>query len=167
MPSQTKYKTLWPRFNAALIDSLVFMAITYGPRLIWDEWRVLFSDLMADTVFLVYTICMHSAFGQTLGKMLYKVKVVHVSEKREINFKQALIRDAVPLIIVLLAWVRMLFPFDDGTNLSYFIPTIFISSLNIGWLVLELITALFNKKSRAVHDLLARTVVIRTLKVEN
>lgn len=101
MTDLSKYNTFWPRFNAALIDSLLFMAIAIGPRLIWDEWRMLFSDLMADTVFLGYTICMHAVFGQTLGKMLYKVKVVHVSEKQGISFKQAFVRDLLAGTVVI------------------------------------------------------------------
>lgn len=160
-PPELKYQTFWPRFNAALIDSLLLMAVTHGPKLIWDDWRLIFSDLTANSVFLIYSVTMHGIFGQTLGKMLYKVRIVDVAQERNIGFKRAFIRDLVPLALVLIAWCNMIFMTDgsteNGANSSYSI----LNSLGIGWLVLELGTALLNKKSRALHDFMAKTVVIK------
>ena len=168
---ENKYKTFWRRFWAAILDSLITsipLAIidvvleTLG--VIGPDSRVLFDDVTYAVV-LVYYIAMHARYGQTLGKMLTEVKVVHKSETRGITVGRAILRDIVPVIGFLVSvGVSVVYTLTPVTldSMSNFIVIggayVFASIL---WFVVEVITMLFNRKRRAVHDFIAGTVVVR------
>ncbi len=103
---------------------------------------------------------MHDTYGQTLGKMFTNVKVIDVRIQKAINLKQALLRDSFPIFCILLLFILTeLIPSDhlDGWG----VLLIVVGSAFVLWHVLEVVTMLFNKKRRALHDYLAGTVVVR------
>ena len=77
---EPKYSTFWPRFSAGFVDALIFwpvgwllsLAFSYSESVLL---RVLVY-IVSSGIFLVYSIWMHGKFGQTLGKMAYKVIVL-------------------------------------------------------------------------------------------
>ena len=107
-------------------------------------------------------------YGQTIGKMAMKIKVVDNSTEQKIGYPQAFKREAVPLFFVVLSMTTsaILLNGIDWSNfvlstLSWillFIP----SSMSLIWSILEIVTMLFDAKSRALHDKIADTVVIKT-----
>ena len=108
---------------------------------------------------------MHAMRGQTVGKMATGVKIFDKSEELEITWKQAIMRDIVPvfffsvsLIYVIVSGVSIEQAFtNDMSNL--FVNAYLYSTFM--WSFAEFVTMLFNKKRRAIHDYIAGTVVVR------
>ena len=165
-----KYRTFWPRLWAGVIDGVVFL-----PLSLIDNWMaVVIAAPAARAAWFVassflclgYSIGMHAKFGQTLGKMVTRVKVLDVSETK-LSFRGAFLRDSVPLVLTL-AYVVLGLPrvlggkapiegvprWDTAESLLAF--------TSMGWFALELITMLLNSKRRALHDFIAGSVVVRT-----
>ena len=96
------------------------------------------------------------------------VKVVDFDDEDEIDLKQAFIRDSVPiaLMIGLYAYSFIIFYGSEGNefqaDFATLAPMLLIGLLTLLWTVLEIFSMLFSDKSRAVHDLIAGTVVVRT-----
>jgi len=169
---EEKYNTFWPRFCAFIIDGIVFIPVYELSKFIWSHhsgystvtlalWHVLFS-----LSFLAYSILLHGKYGQTVGKMATGVKVVDYSET-PLRMSQAVRRDIVPLIIVLVSLAVQVPQILKGVNL--FNPTrlfdstdmIFVS-VQTGWIIAELLTMLTNSNRRAIHDFIAGSVVLKT-----
>ncbi len=179
---QQKYRTFWPRFWASLTDGVVLLPVTlilqYYVTLeasFWEDMRWLFVIvLIVNTAYWwAYTIYMHGRFGQTVGKRSTFVRVVDVKTEEPITFKQALIRDSIPLVILgpllILESYRFLMGLPIGELLigtdSGDLPTsreMWTSFVVVAWWFAEIVTMLTNEKRRAVHDFIAGTVVVRT-----
>lgn len=164
-----KYSTFWLRFFASIIDGIVlsiFSAIlifvgSNGSGII--QTVVEYIDYVQYTI---YSVLLHGLYGQTFGKMAVEVKVVDVKSEESINFKQAFLRDCVPILFLVLMLLASFFIPDEASASDYpgwaaYVLLGFSVSL-MGWHLLEIITMLFNEKRRALHDFIAGTVVIRT-----
>jgi uncharacterized RDD family membrane protein YckC len=159
-----KYKTGSNRIIAAFLDSLILMVV--------GVFLIQFLNLIESTLFLglisfvqvtipyLYSIYLHGKFGQTVGKYLMKIKVYDVSEKKEISYKQAILRDIIPFASVVVVQFISLFLNDQSNGFLHSLLAAIGAFVTI-WTVLELITMLFNKKRRALHDFIANTVVLR------
>ena len=163
-----KYRTFWPRFWAGALDGLLFFPVS-----LLDKWMYtsLASPGVRATWFVVhsflftgYSVILHGRFGQTLGKMAFHVKVLDVSETK-LSFRQAILRDLVLIVLNLISVVAGLPRVIRGESplsarhLDLLTWIGFWASL--GWFVAELVTMLTNSKRRALHDLIARSVVVR------
>lgn len=168
--SEFKYRTFWPRFWAIVLD-FIFLLV-FGAVLSFLRWFLPHGNLVGymsaliGTVYpFVYYILMHGFYGQTLGKMIMNVKLLHVDETRQISMKQAILRDIVPVTLLLvsegLRFSTLLFDFTSVLSIVYVISATILSWANFLWLLTEIVTMLVNEKSRALHDLIAKTVVIR------
>ena len=107
---------------------------------------------------------MHARYGQTVGKMICKVKVIDKSEKKALTYKQALMRDIVIIVIGLISMFMILPSVIGGANPYKQEDNIWDSILqiiNVFWFHLEIATMMTNKKRRAIHDYIAGTVVVR------
>lgn len=167
-----RYRTFWYRLIAATIDGFVLLPIAH-------LFAYLFAHLMATNFAIIdgigsllyhlipyiYSILLHGYKGQTLGKMAMGIKVVNADDEEPIHMRQAFIRDSVPVVLTISMYVYSLTiqGKDLGSlpNFNSLAPIIFLSFLSLLWTLLEIISMLFNEKSRAVHDLLAKTVVVR------
>ena len=167
-----KYQTFWPRFIATIIDWIVLWPLLALMEDLNDSqliWVANVSDMLGNFSPFVYSIWMHGKFGQTLGKMAMKVKVFDVAEQHGISMKQAFYRDMVPVIILALMYLYI-YLFLDVNN-ENFIANIDLQSILVIWILgtlylcwpaLEIVSMAFSSRYRAIHDLIARTVVIRT-----
>jgi uncharacterized RDD family membrane protein YckC len=170
MTVERKYQTFWPRFWAGWIDGLIFIPLAgvdwlvqraIGAPLLLGLWFVLYTFS-----YDIYSVVFHAKYGQTLGKMAMGIRVLSVSETK-LSFRQALLRDAVPILI-------------SSTSLIYWLPRIAAGaspySVNFEftwvdevstygsliWFIAELVTMLTNARRRAIHDFIAGSVVVRT-----
>ena len=164
-----KYRTGIKRLGAAIVDGIVFL-----PLLLFEQW--LFSAtqnisihvawiIFAAFLPIFYSIILHYKYGQTIGKWVNGVKVVHVSEIRTLTFKESVLRDIVYLSVQIIALVYFLFLFQQGHDFTEFVEDFgdfSIVPLFI-WNFLELMTMLLNPKRRAIHDFIAKSVVVRTI----
>jgi uncharacterized RDD family membrane protein YckC len=167
-----KYRTTLARITAAVIDYLVLVPIVLLDVFItfYEPGKTLtFTWLTISTaVQLGYSVWFHYNFGQTLGKAAMSIKVVdHVSENK-ITFKQAIIRDIVPLLVGFYCYIFYSYSIFTGTKHWMAENAIRENHLTIAgydvlvlWAILELLSMFFTRKNRAFHNLLAGTVVVR------
>ncbi len=162
-----KYRTFWPRLCAGFVDGLVFLplsgAFLWGNSFLTPGARAAVTVLLT-ALMLAYSVLMHGQYGQTLGKMALKVKVLDVSEARPITYRQAVLRDGpwIVLSVLGLFWQvpDLLAGGDPFQGESGALPTL-LDNVSLLWVLVEWITMLTNNHRRAVHDWIAGSVVVR------
>ena len=113
-----KYKTFWPRYFSLFIDGIFIGIVGYLIKFLLEfslDVFITFGTVLSTFLPHIYYIVLHGKFGQTFGKMLMDVKIFDKSEKKEITYKQALMRDIVPLFSSIVLYVI----FVSGINKKY------------------------------------------------
>ena len=165
-----KYRTLARRFGALIIDSVIFLVITSGVASPFSALEkmsnvrdfpnslmpFLIKAALIQLMYVAYVILFHWRFGATLGKMALGIKVVDYSKEGRISLKQSIIRDIVPSSVIVISSVEIIV-FRNATSSLANIA----SQINGLWAILEIITALFSAKRRAIHDIIAKTICIK------
>jgi uncharacterized RDD family membrane protein YckC len=169
MAMLNRYFTFWPRFWAGCMDVLVLVPVGLADHWLWDQdastaVRVVWFAF-ASTAALLYRILLHGLWGQTVGKRIMGIRVLDVSGSA-LKMWQAILRDSLWLAFT--AWfVASQLPWVlRGVDPSQ------VPVAQMGWLpwvtaivlLAELMTMLGNARRRALHDLLAGSVVIRQRK---
>ncbi len=167
--------TYGSRFYAALIDTVLYMSISLLSYKIqsWNTWNFSFFYLL-EFLYFSYELFLSARYGQTVGKMVLKIKIFKM-DGSNIGMRESFLRLIPNLIPLLLTFVFYLYFFSQ-LNDSFFqsnsfsdltsrfeklnpyskyiiILTYFVASL-------ELVTMFLNKERRAVHDLIAGTIVL-------
>lgn len=163
-----RYKTFWPRLGAGFIDGILLMPFDLIDNLILKPSvppKVIIPWLIVScSIYWVYSVIMHTIVGQTVGKMIMKVKVVDLHEISTPVLPQAFLRDSIFILFECAGLVLMCYyVLKSGYSDNLFDETIagaIIAYAAIVWLFLEVITMLTNQKRRALHDWIAGTVVI-------
>ncbi|MFD1877008.1 RDD family protein [Vibrio chagasii] len=125
---------------AIWIDSIVFLPLE------WIDDYVLSGVISSGCVFtwgvvnsligITYYVGMQAKFGQTIGKMVTRVKVVDVSESRNLTLKQSCMRDIVPIMLIpfsLYAYAQLSFYGQTWESLEQGRAFIFVGYAMIGW----------------------------------
>ena len=154
---------------AGYIDGLLFAPIQFADHYVKVPGRGR-AALIAWLVFSfliqwLYSVVMHARFGQTVGKMVARVKVLDVSEERLPSFQQAYLREIGTLVIgvfglMYLIHLIVLGTYDPSAEFEG-LPGDIMSWAFAGWFLLEIFTMWTNDKRRALHDYIAGTVVVR------
>jgi len=163
-----KYDTFWPRFGAGLIDGILFLPLMWGIFVLMkrSDTALTFVPLfiLFQYAFISYSIVMHARYGQTLGKMATNVRVMDISE-RPLSPQQAVMRDLPYLAILTVETVfGLLWAFEGGVpsiDLVVESNNVVFEYVDTGWFILEIVTMLFSEKRRALHDIIADSVVVR------
>lgn len=162
-----KFKAIKPRFFASVIDGLILCIFTYlGTFFVISEIPkpIVVAGLMIEYFcYHFYSIYLQSVYGQTLGKMALKIKVLDVSENA-INFRQSIWRESPNILFSII-----LFGSESYQILTAGIDENFgtagINQVALGgyllWLIAETVVTLSNEKRRSIHDYLAGTVVVK------
>ncbi len=163
-----RYDTFWPRFWAGLIDGILFLPLG------WLDWWI-FSSVSQPLVlaawfvfssfaYLLYSVLLHGACGQTVGKMFMRVRVRDV-EETTLTYRQAVLRDSVPLVLTVVGVVLgirvAMSGIDPLADAEWSIGDSLIAYTGLAWFIAEVVTMLWNKKRRALHDFIAGSVVVR------
>ena len=160
-----KYSTFFPRFFASIIDGIVLSLISYVLVFIGRNLGLqTFIEYIDFVKVVVYSVALHAVYGQTIGKMTTSVKVVDFNTENKITFKQALLRDCAPVFcIIILLFLSFYIRIYNLTKIPEWLLYIMaiLGYIYLIWFILEIVTMLFSKKRRALHDLIAGTVVIR------
>ena len=156
-PAAMRYRTTMPRFWAGLVDQ----AVLFPSKLLLalaTPWLPLYLIALFEIALsTAYSILLHAHYGQTVGKWVCKIKIVDHLTATQISLNQAFLRDSGLLVGLLYAASVLKGEEFDPNQLTG------TAALVAGtWFILEIISMLLNKKRRALHDLLAGTVVIRT-----
>jgi len=161
-----KYRTGLKRFWAAIVDGIVFM-----PLLLIEQWLLGKTEdtsvIIGWTIFtaflpLLYSIILHYKYGQTIGKWVAGVKVVDISETRTLTFKQSVLRDVFYLGIEIIGLLYFAFLVFQTNKAEYLYNNYrnFADQPILWWTIIELVTMLTNSKRRALHDFIAKSVVV-------
>lgn len=164
---EKKYKTFRNRFFAFFLDILIFLPfyIVADYLSAKNNISLLWMDLADTVIWTTYVVVGHGKYGQTVGKWLMNLKVMNIKETEVIGYKKAFYRESLVLILSLSVFTYFLF--TAGTKNSNTPEQIdAYENLNLlfaaGWFVIEMTTMMLNKKRRALHDLVAGSVVVRT-----
>ena len=162
-----KYDTFVERFFAGWIDGILLSLIAYGIEavaMLLPVWlgAALVSITILNAYF--YSVTLHTAYGQTVGKMFMGVRVVNNEGEGVITFKNAFLRDAIPILLTFLMLViwpnwNVIAENQSTAPMPFFFS--FILVLSLVWTGLEILTMLSNEKRRALHDYIAGTVVVK------
>jgi uncharacterized RDD family membrane protein YckC len=164
------YAGFGKRLAANLVDIFVFLPFGIAQVLLTlhsETWTAI-SSVLSQVLILAYNIFCHARWGQTLGKRAVGIRVVKVSGER-LTWREAVLRSLVDVVLTIFYILRMapiLFPDPEAMWLQWVIvfSSLWIIELDIFgqvWFWSELVTMLFNKKKRALHDFIAGTVVIQ------
>ncbi len=163
----TKYRLFWRRFFSLIIDSFILLSFirleTYILASNIEATWELMIGLFTSVLIVGYSVLMHGRYGQTLGKMVTRIKVIDISEEKKLTYKQASLRDILPILLLLIT----IFKYYQATLETTLIrsrPDAFLLLAALLWLILEIITMFFDKKRRSVQDLIAGSVVVKIKK---
>ena len=163
-----KYRTGLKRIGASILDGFVFMPLLFLEQWIYKNTSNIFI-LFAWATFvgfapLFYSVILHYKTGKTYGKWVAGVEVLDISETRKLTFLQSVYRDSFYLLIAIAGTVYYGFLLAHSESAEDVLSDYSSFSNNpvLWWTLLELITMLTNNKRRAVHDFLAKSVVVRT-----
>src|SRR5688500_6046075 len=98
----SKYKTGLKRVGAAIVDNIVMwpfsIFITSLPGSMDDDVVRIYSYFIV-ALPVAYSIIGHYKYGMTVGKWVARIKVIDVSESKNITLRQAFLRDIVFVIL--------------------------------------------------------------------
>ena len=164
-----------PRFWAHVIDGVILWPVNGLIRLIITFNPSVYIAIPLWLIYLagryVYSIYLHGKYGQIIGKSICKIKVVNFDDQYNISYAQSFYRDSVPVLLTVAILVYDLLLIATGNmEISNIYNPKFdhgfvrnsIIALPVAWVLAEIVTMFTNEKRRAVHDFIARTVVIRT-----
>lgn len=161
-----RYQTFWPRFWAAVIDTLVFLPLFY----VSEAWGPYEAGGIVETAVSIavvaldyaYAVILHGRYGKTLGKMVTGVSVRTYRTEATITYAQAFLRDSPAIVLTVLSIAFVAVTILTGSS-QYVAKGMaeFFGWCNMAWFMLELVTMLANDQRRAVHDFIAGTVVVR------
>ena len=171
MEIEQKYRTFWPRFGAALLDAAALAPVVWLDQLLWNNttsgFVLSFWVLLQQAVYLSYYIGFLYIYGQTPGKMAMGVIVLDYKD-RKLSFTQAILRNIVQVLVAPISLTIVLGNLFDGKIINRGLGDLehimWLGFAVIIWGALEMITMLFNRKRRAIHDFIAGTVVVRQSK---
>src|SRR5580658_10088329 len=167
-----RYSTFAPRFWTGFVDACVLWPIGFVTFafLSLDIPRILAALLVIveSLAWLIYTVVMHGRYGQTFGKMVTKVRVVDYRTEGQISFRQAWLREGIPMVLSLGLLGYEVFAIltgsatprsiANGEALTESKPFWLLSAIPGFWFLAEVLTMLTNRKRRALHDFIAGTV---------
>jgi len=176
MPVESQYgpyRNFWRRFWAGMIDGVIFEPVSWLDKWIWGAGLpiplLVIWFVVATSSGVAYSVILHGLYGQTVGKRLLGVRVYSVSGAT-LSMRQAVLRDCFPIVVNLVAGVALLPTVAAGKNPLH--PAGFelsgpstwvllVAWATAAWLLLELGTMFANPHRRALHDLIAGSVVMR------
>ena len=175
-PPAHKYLTFWPRFWAGPVDGYVLwppgLVFGFAMRRYSSPGLGLSLSLVSNVLSVIYTVWLHARYGQTVGKMVCKVQVVDHLTEAPISLRQAILCECIPLIANLGTLGYLFYLIGSGalTGEAWKHPERVVNLFLFGvlsmapllWFVVEVVTMFSNDKRRALHDLIAGTVVVRT-----
>jgi len=171
------YAGFWKRLCAAITDTLVWIPVAfifYHIQSISITIAVVAAVIHA-FFFAIYSICLNLKYGGTLGKLAVGIRVTKPNGEK-IGLREALLRSSVDIVYGLLIAVFTVYAIHQVDSDVYLTAGYMerlrllaplypeyskhTNILGTVWYWSELIVLLLNERKRALHDFIARTVVI-------
>ncbi len=163
-----KYQTTMRRFWAGFVDGWLFIPLGWLDDLVYDTPRstaaIVAWMLISYPAYWLYSVLMHGFYGQTLGKMALKIKVLDATSEAPISMRQAFLRDIIYFVINTVALIISLYFVLSGRQIdveTFATANKVLAVPALLWFAAEILTCLTNPKRRAVHDFIAGTVVVK------
>jgi uncharacterized RDD family membrane protein YckC len=172
-----QYAGFWPRFAALHIDILVCapLVVILG-MYVFGSWEVaVVAYATYEVLENVYFLYMHGRWGQTIGKMCLRIRVVQLDGSK-LSWKHAFLRWSVFLVLGTahsISEMTALLSVPKGTfeSLGWLDRMDLVDAamplwghgvggLMLLWVLCDLLVLIFSDKSRAIHDFIAGTVVV-------
>ena len=173
------YAGFWARLGSILVDFLILLPfiflILYLNGLSKDAYYYTFIPALLFHFW--YSIFLVKKYGGTPGKKMAGIKILKL-DGTDVTWKEAILRQIVAFVLTILASVMTIYALSiaDGEyyeSLGWMKKQEYLYSLtpvmfkiynwsNNIWALSELITLLFNKRKRAIHDLIAGTIIVKT-----
>ena len=161
------YPTLRRRFSAFCLDAVVL-----SPAPITGTWlslqhteRAFVATCLASISICViaYWVLLHGLYGQTLGKRLCGILVLDVSETK-LSMKQAVLRVSPGIVFLLLHIAVAIFLIQSGSDSwdhgELTTAERVLQGASRLFVIADIVTLIATNKRRAVHDLIAGSVVV-------
>lgn len=162
-----RYDTGVKRFFAALVDGVVFLPVIFFVQWLGLKYSTDLQLLLSDAVYtflaIGYPVVAHKLTGQTIGKWATGVCVIDVSESKYITWKQSILRESIYILFQILAYGYAVVLYIqrasfEGVFAKY---TAVANAPVFAFLLIEFLTMLSNSRRRSLHDLIAKTIVVR------
>ncbi|MCV2439856.1 RDD family protein [Paucibacter sp. DJ2R-2] len=169
--------TFSQRFAASLIDFAVFLPVLAAQALVFKHSKAVATALVIPLsfCFLAYVIYCHGRYGQTIGKRVMRIRVLQLSGER-LAWSNAWARSSVDIGLTTLSTLSFFIALlhvpdslyyaasyiEQINNLQAYEPSwaSWSATATQVWALGELVTMLFNKHRRALHDFIGGTVVV-------
>lgn len=172
-----RYAGFGSRLVANLVDFVVFV-----PLMVVD-WMLsasragsMVSCALLQIIAIAYPVAMHARWGQTLGKMVARIRVVKLSGD-PLSTREAALRSSVDIGLGLAVTASALFAMTRLPESAWTDDWLLVQTMLRGlepswgpwaavalqvWAWGELIALLSNRRRRAIHDFIAGTVVVES-----
>lgn len=167
----SKYETFSSRIKAKMLDFFLviipLLIILIIVSSVLSEFKLFqaigefnFFILPLLSLMVFYPVVAHILYGQTIGKKFANLKVVDISEKPLI-FGQAILRSMPQIAFLMLIF---LYRFQDANNERSISSSFYwgFTSFYFLFRITDHVCGNVIAKNRTLHDLLGKTVVIRT-----
>jgi uncharacterized RDD family membrane protein YckC len=176
--SEYRYATFWQRAGAAAFDQVLLSVFAVALHAIRPGQAALYLSIFLPSLYWIYEVGTTARWGQTFGKMFTGVQIRRADFTR-VGFGRALLRSAVWIALGGLCMfyeLRLvgLIPTEIVLGVPFEYVIVFARHFSpdfnfmllawpiVTWELAELVTMLFHPKRRAVHDLIAGTVVVQS-----
>ena len=162
--SSPRYGTAWLRFCALVVDGVIVGGPSWLAQRLGAHWSA--PAMLALMVAIAvaghaYVILLHGWHGQTVGKRLLRVKVLDAGGG-PLSMRQSVLRDLPWLLFAAASFVQGAVAMARGVNPFVGQPSAgWLDALLLAWVVAEVATMLLSERRRALHDFIARSVVVR------
>jgi uncharacterized RDD family membrane protein YckC len=173
----------WRRFGAQFIDGIIMLPLTIGTMVAMNYSRLAYAYMFLPTlaIGLFYQIYLVRRFGGTPGKRICSMRIV-MSDMSAVTVRAAALRYSVIFVLSAASSAALAFASLKMSDAEYLALGYFekIQALSLRapawesvvtwcvylWILAGIIVMLSNRRRRATHDFIARTVVIRTEHLE-
>lgn len=169
------YAGFWRRLGAGLIDLAIFSPIYFiGYFLNKINFAMYEIITWAGILGTIYVLMMIARYGQTIGKMVFRIKIYKV-DGNSVTFSESLKRLYGDFCIWIIFFIAHLYAISNVDILQlngmtfYQISKVLAKHNPFGywdaglmflWYASEFLTLLFNRKKRAIHDFIAGTILL-------
>lgn len=174
---EVKYAGFWRRGFARLLDYLILTpTFIIGYFLVPTKTLYILSSVLTLIIYFGYFVYFHGLRGQTVGKKVLNIKTVN-KDFSPISYKVAFMREFIPLsssvigstasFIALMSIPHYMFNTYSFSQqmaqiYNYSPPILQYFQMGISgiWMYGSILTILFTKKKKALHDMFAKTLVV-------
>jgi len=176
--NESIYAGFWIRFGALLLDFVIIIPVIFLNLFLngLSKNAYYFTALPILAFHFWYSIYLVKRNGGTPGKLIAGIKILRI-DGTDVTWREATLRQIVTFSLTIFGSLITMVALSEADaeyyeNLNWMtkqaylmsltpVPfTIYTWSSNV-WTYGELFTLLFNKRKRALHDLIADTVIVR------